>query len=114
MNLNLELLQFIWKNRHKAGFFTIVLRKVYHAGKCRQFSVYIQKNGKFVDVSRLVANISGNKTATRYDCDFVVIPGCGMDMAYSMLYQFLDNLSIRLKKRQHAYHCKAANQYILL
>lgn len=113
--MNTELFQFIWRNRNKSGFFKVILRKVYHRGTARQFSVYIQKNRKWIDISRLIAKTSGkNIVTTQYHHEFVVVPGCGMDMAFSMLHEFLSALSVQLQKRPCTHVCEAANSYILL
>lgn len=115
MNLDMVLLHFIWKNRQKYQFFTVKLNRVSKSGNLRECSVYIQKNRQWVNVTQIIADISGLK----YRNSNVVIVGCNMDMIFALLSRFLDNLSVllyeqkKIRKMQRGYHCNSSTYYVL-
>lgn len=115
MNLDMTLLHFIWKNRQKCQFFTVELNKVSKSGNLRECSVYIRKNRQWVDVTQIIADISGMK----YRNGNVVIVGCNMDMIFALLSRFLDKLAVflyeqkKIRKTQRGYQCNSCNYYVL-
>lgn len=116
MNLDINLLQFIWKNRQKHNFFTVNINKVSKSGNQRECTVYIYKNRQLVDVTHIISEISGLK----YRNGNIVVVGYNMDMVFAMLSKFLDKLATflydmkKIRKVQRGFHCNSSNYYILL
>ena len=78
-----ELLEFIYKNRHKEIFIATVA-SVSKSGMSRNIKLGIVKNNTFLNVTHLIAKLTGEKLSR--DKEALLIKGCGMDMIFSIIY----------------------------
>ena len=79
----MNMMQALWNGRHKSGFVTTCLMNVSKSGMSRTFKVGFVYKGEFVDISFLVAKLTGNKWDR--DNGTVRVEGCGMDMAFALV-----------------------------
>ncbi|MDP8185348.1 hypothetical protein [Phocoenobacter skyensis] len=118
-NTELELLRFIWRNRHKPYFFKVNIMSVSRSGNMREFSVYIQKRHQIININSLIVTVAPKHQMTMRNGN-VLIKGCGMCMVFQMLRNFLDNTASKLssmkkiRKIESGYACKSSNYYELI
>lgn len=115
----LELLKYIWKNRHKHYLFKVKVMKVSTNNTSRELCIYIVKANRMINVNSLVARLSIDKHVSLRK-DNLFVRGCGMDMAFFVLEHFLDDVarilqqSKTIRKIEHGYCCDSAQRYELL
>ena len=106
-----EILQFIWENRNKRNFFCLNVASVSSSGMSRQFKAVIHYKGAFVNVTRIVAQVTDNTYNKKSDT--ISIGGCGMDMGFALLESLYMALTPKTVK-MNAYKLSAVQDYFYL
>ncbi|MBO6224373.1 MAG: hypothetical protein J6N72_02810 [Psychrobacter sp.] len=104
-----QQLQYMWNNRKKPQLFIVNIHSVSKSGMSRKLKLGMIYNGAFVDVTRLVAEITDNKFDQKNYA--LTIEGGGMDMIFALLESLYSRLSS--KKDGNAYRLNAVQSYVL-
>lgn len=105
-----QQLQYMWNNRKKPQLFIASVASVSSNGMNRKIKLGMVYNGSFVDVTRLVAEVTENKFDRKHYA--VSVSGCGMDMIFSLLENLFSRLSAK-KGDTEAYRLNAVQSYVL-
>lgn len=105
-----QQLQYMWNNRKKPQLFIASVASVSSNGMNRKIKLGMVYNGSFVDVTRLVAEVTENKFDQKHYA--VSVSGCGMDMIFSLLESLFSRLSPK-KSGANAYRLSAVQSYTL-
>lgn len=105
-----QQLQYMWNNRNKPQLFIASVANVSSNGMNRRIKLGMIYNGSFVDVTRLVAEVTENKFDQKHYA--VSVSGCGMDMIFSLLENLFSRLSAK-KGHTEAYRFNAVQSYVL-
>lgn len=104
-----QLLQYMWNNRNKPQLFVATIPNVSKSGMSRDVKVGLIYNRSFVDVTRLVAEITENKI--NKDTHSIKMTGCGMDMVFALLESLYSRLSAK-KSNVQAHRFNAVQSYV--
>jgi len=88
----LALFANIRRNRKKRDIFACIVTHVSQSGMSRNIKVYYKYKGDLVNITQLVAKVSGLSLA-KYG-EGVKVGGCGMDMCFNTVYNFCGRLGI--------------------
>jgi hypothetical protein len=88
-----RLVDHIKSNLDKPDFFVCGIAKISVSGMTRQVKVGIYFGGKLMNISALVAKVTGWKYTNKGDMA-VKVSGCGMDMIFHTLDCFTRGLGI--------------------
>ena len=105
-----EILQYLWDNRNKSRLITLSIVHVSSSGMSRDIKGGFVHKGAFVDITRLIGNITESKISKK--TDGVKIGGCGMDMGFALLDNFYGAL-IPSNSKVMPYQLKAVQYYQL-
>lgn len=83
----------IRRNRNKANLLTCSVSHVSASGMTRHIKVGMAYKGEFINISYLVAKVADYRHTKKGDYALIV-NGCGMDMCFSVVYNFCAALGI--------------------
>ena len=105
---NDELLQHIWDNRGTKHLFNVEVVSVAKSGASRKMVITTTFKGRLIDVTHLIGDVL-ESTVTN---GMLLVRGGGMDMVFSVLYQFYMSISSKQLKN-NAMLFGAVNYYNL-
>jgi hypothetical protein len=82
IDIKKELSVFIQKEQP----INLILKKVSSSGMSRNFTILGIKEGQIVDVTSMVARLLDYNYKFDGLSDYIIVKGCGMDMAFKLAY----------------------------
>ncbi len=87
----MELKSYIKRYYKKDNFFVCTIRSISHSGYTRKIDFYIRKGKSLVSINKEISEVLSMKQDSR---GLLIVKGCGMDMIFDTLYQFLLGLNL--------------------